>query len=72
MNISEGLYRIGREAPLTPEDRNTVLEAACEITILQNRLSETREDLAEAFRHCDDYSRLLRDHLKKVTEIYGD
>lgn len=72
MSISEELYRVGRESPLTTEDRNTILEAACEITILQSQLSETRQDLAEAFRHCDEFEQIIRDHLKGMTEIYGD
>ena len=72
MSISEELYRVGRESPLTTEDRNTILEAACEITILQSQLSEIRQDLAEAFRHCDEYSQIIKGHLNRLSKIHGD
>lgn len=72
MKIEEKLAEVGRYANLTPEEQNIVFLAATEITVLRGDLRWSRRSTDEALQRCNKYSRLLDDHIKKITELYGD
>jgi len=64
--IEQYLYRVGRDATLSPEDRNTILEGACEITILRSELAWARENLDAAFKREEEWSRMIKHYLSRT------
>ena len=72
MKLSEELYRIGREAPLTPEDRNTILNAAAEMTSMRDRLSTAEDELSGTGQGQDVDSGMFKTFLEDLAQIYGE
>ena len=60
MRMSEELYRIGREAALSPEDRNHILTCAGEIDRLRYELGEAEKLYRAAWEREKEWKKIWR------------
>ena len=72
MRMSEELYRIGREASLSPEDRNHVLNCAAEIDLLRFQLREADDLLKAAWRREEKWNRMLKEAIGLIPKETDD